>query len=451
MKMPYVGIISIFVVVLVAALTMFYLPFLNGQASFYLFDITNFYEPTLKVLAENWRQGRFMLWNPYSYCGMPQIAITEPNLFYPPNWIFALVPFNTGLALSLILHQVLAGLGSFLLVASFGWGILPACLAGLSAALCGYMFSLQTNYTLMACAAWMPILLWLLRCVDRQTGLRRAVSIACVSFSTAMMILTGRPEIFGPALLIVLGYAAFSFAAKFTEGENKFNTWTVVILQTFALGLGVLMAAPGILPAMEWLPLSPRAEGLVPADILFWSANWYDFLCLILPQPLGDLYLRTNSFSNLALANPALEPYFASAFVGPILIALAVPGICDRAFRQRWFLIAICVVSMVLAAGRFMPFGEFVLYLIPGIGVLRYPVKLLFFPVLCLIIFAARGLYLVMENKVPKSTQVANLICWLALLVAGLVLYLIPEPLLLNQVPNAVTFLRLKFSSQLLL
>lgn len=442
---------GIFVVILALALTIYYQPWLSGHASFYLFDISTFYEPTLKILAENWRQGRFMLWNPYSYCGMPQIAVTEPGLFYPPNWIFALVPFNQGLAISLVFHQMIAGLGGFLLVGSFGWGILAASFAGLSLALCGYMFSLQTNYTLMACAAWCPMLLWLLTSIERQKGLARTAFLLLSSIGTTVMILTGRPEIFGPALLIIFVYLAILFVWKFTREENKLALLSGIFLQMVALVLGALAAAPGILPAMEWLPLSPRAEGLVPADTLFWSANWYDFLCMFLPQPLGDLYLRTNPFANIALANPALEPYFASAFIGPIVFTLALAGICDRQFKARWLLIAILIGFLVLAAGRFTPLGELLLYVIPGIGVLRYPVKLLFFPVICLILLASRGLYLYSEKRVPRVVEITSIAIWFVLLIAGLVLMFLKVPMIQDVVPNAVTFLRLKFGVQLVL
>jgi|GEM_PF-2459223 len=449
MKLPYWGALSLFAIILTIALAIYYQPWLGGQASFYLFDITNYYEPTLNVLAQNWRQGNFMLWNPYSYCGMPQIAVTEPGLFYPPNWLFALLPFNNALALTFLLHQLLAGIGCFLLVGSFGWGIVPASLAGLAAALCGYMFSLQTNYTLMAAAAWCPILFWLLRCLGNKSGLSLVVSLFALSISTAMMILTGRPEIFGPALVLIGLYVALSFAAKVSQGQNKLRAFFQALLQSFSLGLGVLIAAPGILPAMEWLPLSPRADGLVPADTLFWSANWYDFLCLLLPQPLGDLYLRTSPFASLALANPALEPYFASAYLGPILLTLAVLGILDRTWKLRPYLIVVLVSFLVFAAGRFTPLGEFLLYAVPGIAVLRYPVKLLYFPVFCLILLSARGLYLVMMNRVSKFAQIACLVFSLAPLIFGIILLVAKEPLLPNSVSQAVTFLRLQFAKQL--
>ncbi|MBX9877756.1 MAG: YfhO family protein [Candidatus Obscuribacterales bacterium] len=437
--------------ILALVLVIYYLPWLTGQASFYLFDITNIYEPTLKILAENWRQGQFMLWNPYSYCGMPQIAVTEPGLFYPPNWMFAFLSFNQGLAFSLIFHQLLAGVGSFLLVAGFGWGILPACFAGLTAGLCGYMFSLQTNYTLMAAAAWIPLLLFSLRCVETQVGILRVIALAAVSFSTSLMILTGRPEIFGPALILIGMYVVFSFAIKLSPQQSKTRIFVDAFLQVASMAIGVLMAAPGILPAVEWLPLSPRAEGLVPADTLFWSANWYDFLCLVLPQPLGDLYLRTNPFANLALANPGLEPYFASAFIGPIVITLALVGMCDRQFRPRWYLLCLLVSFLIFAAGRFTPLGEFLLYAVPGVGVLRYPVKLLFFPVFCLILFAVRGLFVVFQGAVPKSVQITSVLMWAILLITGLLLVFVQVPLIADMLPNAVTFLRLKFALQLIL
>lgn len=434
--MPRHHFTSIFAAGLLATLIIFYFPWLSGIQSFYVTDITNHFEPTLNLLSEYWRQGQIQLWNPYAHCGQPQIAIPQPNLFYPPNWIFAFLPFNPSLALNLVGHQFIAGLGNYLLVASLGWGFFPAAIAGVIAALSAYMFSLSTNYTLAASAAWLPLIVWSLRSM-KSRGDFAYFSIATVG--TAMMVLAGRPEIFAPALVVLAGYIVFSAV------QSKHFS----VLQAVALFLGIMLAAPFILPTLEWQALSPRAQGLVAKEVLVWSANWYDFLCMILPQPLGDLLVNPDKFLNLAASRPGYPPYLL-AFVGPVVIALAFLGIFDLSFSAGLVMSVLTIVFIVFAAGDNLPIAPYLVSQFPKLAILRFPVKLLFFPIWFLSIFAARGLYLVREQRVSKGVLIGNLIFWLLLGILGLILpiYQTTVGIASAQSGSAAVFLAYQFICQ---
>ncbi len=369
-------------------------------------------------MSEYWRKGQFQLWNPYAHCGEPQIAIPQPNLFYPPNWTFAFLPFNPAFALNLIGHQFVAGMGNYLLVASLGWGFIPACLAGVVAALSGYMFSLSTNYTLMASAAWLPLIVWSLRSMKTQT--RQSLHFAISALSIAMMILTGRPEIFAPALLLLAGYIVFSLEQDFRDDSRqravKDAGW-----QLLAVVLGCLLAAPFIAPGIEWQALSPRSQGLVAKEVLVWSANWYDFLSMLLPQPLGDLFVLGDKFLSFVAGRPGYPPYLI-AFVGPVVIALAIFGMFDRSWRTGFLISALLFLFLVLAAGDNLPVAPYLVTNFPKLAILRFPAKLLFFPVWFLSIFAGRGLYLVLSNRVSRLPLIVNFSLWTVLFVIALVL-----------------------------
>ncbi|MBX9877757.1 MAG: YfhO family protein [Candidatus Obscuribacterales bacterium] len=405
---------SVFAAGLLATLIIFYFPWLCGAQSFYVTDITNHFEPTMRILSEYWRNGQFQLWNPYAHCGEPQIAIPQPNLFYAPNWIFAWLPFSPALAANLITHQFLAGMGNFLLVASLGWGFLPAATAGVIAALSAYMFSLSTNYTLMASAAWLPLTIWSIR--SMKTQVKNYIYMVIATLSMAMMILTGRPEIFAPAFVLIAGYIGLSYLRDLKSyTANLCNSvWQVV-----AIALAVLLALPFILPTLEWQALSPRAHGLVAKEVLVWSANWYDFLSILLPQPLGDLLVHPDKFLNIAAARPGYPPYLL-AFVGPAVFALALIGIFDMSFSAGIVMSLLMIAFVVFAAGDNLPVAPYFLSQFPKLAILRYPVKLLFFPVWFISIFAARGFYLVMQNRVGKRCLALNSGLWLVLALIGL-------------------------------
>lgn len=369
----------------------------------------------MRILAEYWCKGQFQLWNPYAHCGEPQIAIPQPNLFYPPNWTFAWISFSQALALSLVGHQFLAGLGNYLLVASLGWGFVPACVAGLIAALSAYMFSLSPNYTLMASAAWVPLSVWALR--SMKTANRTSLYLIISTISLSMMILTGRPEIFAPALLLIGFYILFSFQ----QGLSKGNQVKTLVLQLLAIVLAIFIAAPFILPTIEWQALSPRAAGLAAKEVLIWSANWYDFLSILLPQPLGDLYVHPDKFLQLCASRPGYPPYLI-AFVGPTVIALAVVGILDKSWRMGLVMSAALVLMLVLSAGDNLPLAPYLVSHFPKLAILRFPVKLLFFPVWFLSIFAGRGLFLLLNLREIKTPIIVNFVLWSSLSLIALAL-----------------------------
>ncbi|HEY9871036.1 MAG TPA: hypothetical protein V6D08_17860, partial [Candidatus Obscuribacterales bacterium] len=285
-----------FLLGVLAALAAFYYPFLSGQQSFYLSDITYYFEPLCTYLASAPRHNTLPYWNPACYSGMAQVAVSSPGIFYPPNWLFGLLPFNQALALCLVFHQLVAGVGGYLLVAALGWGAAPAGVAGLVLALSGYMFSLQSNYTLVASAAWVPLSLW---CLARISGAGNDGNLLKVSLAALLVFLlvsSGRPEVGLVGVILLVSLAAGDLLLSWQIRKEARQVLLTAWWRCLAIGAGLLLSMPVVLPAEEWASLSPRAAGL-PAEMVFrWSANWYDYLCLVLGQPLGDLNLLGNPY-----------------------------------------------------------------------------------------------------------------------------------------------------------
>ena len=417
-----------------ATLIAFYFPWLSGAKAFYLTDITNHFEPTMSILSEYWLKGQFQLWNPYAHCGQPQIAIPQPNLFYPPNWLFAWLPFSQAMAWNLVGHQLLLAVGNFMLVAGLGWGLVPALLAAIVAALSTYAFSLSTNYTLIASAAWLPLIIHCLRSFKSQWH-RRYFYFLVGALATTLMILTGRPEIFAPGLFLIGVYILISCALDLKCARQL--ALSSFIWQILAISLGILMTAFFILPSMEWQALSPRAHGLVAKEVFTWSANWYDFMGMLIGQPLGDLYVQGGKFLHLVAARPGYPPYLM-AFVGPVVIALAIVGIFNKGFRVGYMLAAMLLFFAALAAGDNLPLAPYLVTNFPKLAVFRFPVKLLFFPVWFLSILAARGLYIVLEKKSQRLPLLSNFFLWSVLALAAVAMPLYQQVFVLtNQTTSA--------------
>jgi hypothetical protein len=53
--------------------------------------------------------GRLALWNPHIFSGAPFLAGFQSALFYPPNWIYMILPLPLAIDLGIVLHLFLGG------------------------------------------------------------------------------------------------------------------------------------------------------------------------------------------------------------------------------------------------------------------------------------------------------------------------------------------------------
>ncbi len=412
---------------LLFALVVFYLPWLTNRQSFYLSDITYFYEPFCRLLGQALKTHQLPLWNSFCYSGMPQIAVLAPGIFYPPNWLFALLPFSMAMAVFMVLHQFAAGLGAYLLIASFGWGSLPAAVGATSLALCGYFFSLQKNFSLVASIAWLPLAIWTMAKVESKSAATRWLATFAASLLIFLAITAGRPELSVPVFITIGFYVLLSAlnAKRAKEGDSPYLR--TFFLRILAISCGVLLSMPAILPAVEWLSLSPRQSGLSQIEALTWSANWYDCIALFLAQPLGDLNLIGMKHLGLVATRPGFIPFLSSAFVGPVVLTLAVWSAVDRSWKARWTILAISAVTMIAVLGNYTPIFPFMVKQLPLLTIFRYPIKLMIVPVICLILLASRGAFLACEKRVTMLARLSTWSLWAAVLTLGCFLSVFPE------------------------
>lgn len=406
-------------VIILVPLIIYYWPCLTGERSFYTSDLTWYFQPFLAFISNALSRGELPLWNPYMYCGMAQFAVPSPGIFYPLNIYFYIMPFSPALALFLITHQVIAGIGAFLLVISLGWGGFAALVAALACAWCGYMFSMTSNFTLMATIAWLPLAVFSVRRVRGEFGLRNVLALLSTALVVFMMVAAGRPEVSVPAAIVLAIFAVADVVARYRDDRLLKAAFQQLAWRAAAGCLGVCLAMPVILPALEWAKISPRASGLEPRYVFMWSANWYDWLCVVLPQPFGDVTELGNKFLQLTASRASTIPYLPSAFVGPVILILAIWGVADRSWTGRWLVVAIGVGSAIMALGQFTPLAPLLVSTSPALSSFRYPVKLMIIPVLCLIVLAARGAYLAHHRWVGWRSFIATCgLCVLGLLVA---------------------------------
>ena len=86
--------------------------------------------------------GSIPQWNPYLFGGMPFIAASSGDIFYPTAWLRWIMPTGTAMALGMAVHLFLAGLFCYALLRGLrcGWG--GAVVGGLAYELTGIVASL---------------------------------------------------------------------------------------------------------------------------------------------------------------------------------------------------------------------------------------------------------------------------------------------------------------------
>ncbi len=279
-----------------ALLAIVYAPILFFGCDLFASDHTFYFEPFARVIADGYSHGHLPLWNPYCYCGMPQLANPSPGIFYFPSLLFVCLSYSKALGLTLILHQLVAFTGAFLLIESLGWGLPAAAFCGMLMALNGYMFSLSSNYTLPGTAAWGVLAIYGLVNISRPTFARpanKAGFVVLTTLSAHWMIMCGRPEVFVPmmallgatSVVINLGLISPFLVDGTAPVEKVPANWrlrlTNMSWQLGALVMAILLSGPSLVPVYEWSKLSPRASGLTMNNVFKWSANWYDLVCMV--------------------------------------------------------------------------------------------------------------------------------------------------------------------------
>lgn len=422
-----------------------YWPFLFGGRNYVSSDHHLFFEPFCRLIGDAYKHLRLPLWNPWLYLGMPQFALPSPSYLYPPTLLYSVMTYSQGLSVQQILHHCVAAIGGCLLAESLGLSFGAAACAGLAFAFSGYMFTLSSNYSLVAGVSWLPLALFASRRIRFvQTLARRAMWIMILSICVFLMVSAGRPEVFVPVLVIVLAHALtgigrhylLKFKSKWKRkadseisdpAEQLHNEapLKIFICRVMGLAIGCCLCMPLLLPAMEWASTSNRAKGLSADEVTIWSANWYSFVTMILAQPFGDLQTIGNGFLPIAADRAAYMPFLPSAYVGAAVLTLAFLGIFHT--RSPWLVPAfmLLIAGTTLTLGRYTPVLPWLIHTFPSLASSRYPVKLMVLPIMAVCLLAAFGIQAAKDNRIGFAALKAMSVFWLVVSGGGLATVLI--------------------------
>src|SRR5262249_36144039 len=148
-------------------------------------DAANFYYPLYARVQCEWSAGRLPLWEPGQDGGTPMLGTPMAAVLYPGKLVFALVPYDWGLRLYTVAHELLAFAAMVALGRSWGVSRTGATLAGLSYAFGGPVLTDDSNIIFLVGAAWLPLGL---RAVDGWLRLGRRSALVELAAVLAMQL-----------------------------------------------------------------------------------------------------------------------------------------------------------------------------------------------------------------------------------------------------------------------
>lgn len=356
-----------------------YLPMFFGQIIFFR-DPAHWNYPARWFVRAALLKGEFPHWNPDQGLGFSVWANPLYGLFYPPNWLYLLVPdalVASMLTWQSFAHLVWGSAGISLLAARLGASRAGACIAGLAWGLGGYTTSAWTAGLLLVASAWIP---WcgvgfvaLVRAL--ASGDRRRVwrGVAQAAAPAGLSVLMG--EVFVALMAIAFGLAtaaAVAVAERKRAASPPGRRWIgpVVLALAIAGGAGGIT----VLPARTIASATDRAAPLARDFAEMCSLHPLRLIEMAVPGAMGNPYEHYPG--GRWVGEPRLDglPLMYSEYVGVGVLAFAL-----MAFgRGRCLAVSLGVltaIAFLIALGKHTPLHQILRTLVPPLAYMRYPEK----------------------------------------------------------------------------
>jgi hypothetical protein len=230
---------------------------------------------------EQLRHGHIPLWNPHVLGGTPFVGNWQSAMFYPPNWIYLLLPLDKALNGEVVLHVFLTGWFMALWAKRYVRHPFACLLAGTMVMFGGpYFLHLYAGHVASLDAmAWTPLILLAVDSIlDRPT--LKWVLIAIMA--CAMQLLAGHPQM----VFITLVTALVTIGLRLPKTQHRLRALAalaVVAISTLS------MTAVQLLTGLQTSAESTR-HGAVPyAFAATFSFPPENLLTSIVPTFFGDM------------------------------------------------------------------------------------------------------------------------------------------------------------------
>jgi hypothetical protein len=230
----------------------------------------------------------------------------------------------------------------------------------------------------------------------------------------AVQVFAGHQQTLVYALLLAAAYAVVMWRANKQPTKQSKQSHAPYLWSLVFIAAGLVLAAVQILPTLELLRNSLRAEASYDFFTSFSLPPrflWTFFAPYVVGGGDGQLFRA-----------PYVGPAFYAEYVGYVgLGTIALAAICLVLKRDVWtkFWAVVVFAGLALALGRYAPFGFYkLIYAVPVLNLFRVPARHLMEVEFALAVLAGRGLTAITDARDRTKT-----LHWV--LVAGLVVFVL--------------------------
>lgn len=354
-----------------------YADILLGIRGLFLEDLIGYHFPMKHIVREAVRSGEFPYWNPLYSAGQPLAANPAYELFYPPQWLVYVLPYAYAFQLHIILHFVIAAIGVFFLIRTFGVKPLPSAIGAAAFVFSGPYLSLSAKLPILFAVSWMPLVLLLVKRLLDAFSIRRLFAAAAVA---GVQLIIGEPTMVMQTWALIGAFALYRMI--------KTRGWRSIALPVIACGvLAALIAAVQIVPAIDFARDTVRSRGLPFRFASNWSFPFERLEELPMPQLFWHVNGNDSQPAMRTLYRDRIVPFLSNVYCGVFFVVLAIAGIF-AAIRGRWWFLTIFGASVIVAMGDHTPLLQ-LLYDAGLVNAIRYPEKFILAGTLALAIWSA--------------------------------------------------------------
>ncbi len=365
-------------------------------------DLRFFFYAVREAVAQALRHGRLPGWQRGIFLGYPLVADPQAATFDLGTWLTLPWDAPRALTLATLLHLAIAGWGMAYWMRLRGLSAAEGLLAAVLFALGGKETVHLLHWNFAASTAWWP---WMLAGLEGFAASGRGRFVLLASLAAAGSWFGGSPQ------MAYFGTGVAALYALVLAPELWRRRPSDALLALAAPLVGIVLAAPLLLPAAELARLGPRGTGV---DYAFatswkWPGRWALAL-LLLPRGYGDGRLGMNAWE-------------AAGYLGilPLGLALAAPS------RRRGvpLLLALAVLGVWISFGEdaWLGLHRLLFRFLPGYGSFRNPTRALMVTSFASAALSAEGLAALRRDGARGAARRVSA----ALLAAGALALLLPR------------------------
>lgn len=362
-------------------------------------DTLRFYYPLERWFAEEFKAGRFPLWNPYIFAGYPIFGDGELGFAYPLHLL--LLTFLSGdqtyIWLRISTHLIAAG-SMYALGRALRLGPIPSLIGGLTFSLGSFLPAQEHHENMTRSVAWTPLALACAEWGFRSRGWGRWAWNTMAAVAVAMGGLGLHPQGLAMSLIVVSTFIAARalFGGLETRTAAGRAAQAVANLRAvvgrvphaaasglYIVGLGLAMAAVQLLPVAERGTATFRAS---QPDYRF--ATSYALPPVNLIDLIFPYFYRGPDSTYWSL----WSPWETTIYVGVLPLLLGVVGAVAAWRSAAVYFLLLALGGLWLAFASYAPLDLYSgLWSLPGFSAFRVPGRYSLLFVLGWAVLAAYG------------------------------------------------------------